>query len=598
MNNSDSANLKVIDHPVVLQEYLEQVPEQELISITAPLRSQRDVFIGMYTHMYKYVIIHVHEMFAENVFRLLYEPQSHRVVFHGIKTIWEDLKISEPCIRADKIICTKLLAYLLHPEWEEHEYFLTSLAERLLGFRYPYAPKDVYGAYYPQIFYKILPYDAYFTHALAQELIRYMDDELWWLYRHVELPLAVILNQMTLSEGLGVDRWACLAELEKTQQEKRELERQMFPDGKTMPLYTDKDAYRYLMFRIPIKSRYARDRGQVSGFMLDELACDHEEAGWVSRWRELSAAIGFFYAALNQENEGRIRSTWKQTIAKTGRIVARDYAVQNVKRECREFLVPDPGHVIIKADYSQSQLRILAHLSEDKELMKAYLEKRDLHLDTGLRHSSEEENSRVGELEIRKKVRSLGKDINFAICFGTTPKGLAGTINRKRKTQDGRVDVATASLYIKEWNTRFPKVKPFFIQRWKEILVEDDSIRVERSPLGRKRDFTGDNPAIRRQHRAQVLQAFEADMLKLAMVRIHGLFKRHHMKARLVMTIHDSLWIHAPIDEEELIEELVRKEMTRAIALRVPLRVDIETEGFETPSSATMTRIFSQESFK
>jgi len=136
--------------------------------------------------------------------------------------------------------------------------------------------------------------------------------------------------------------------------------------------------------------------------------------------------------------------------------------------------------------------------------------------------------------------------------------------------------VATASSYIKDRNVRFPEVRSFFIKRWKETLVQEDSIRVERSPLGRKRVFTGDNPAIRRQHRAQVLQAFEADMLKLAMVRIHGLFKRHHMTARLVMTVHDSIWVLAPEEEKDLAAEIMRKEMTNAVPLRVPVGVDIE----------------------
>lgn len=576
MNNPDSPILKVIDHPVALQEFLEQVPDQELLSITAPLKSQRDIFIGMYTETHNYIIIHVHEMFSEKLFNLLYEPRRHKIAVHGIKTIWEDVKITEPQARLDLITCTRLLSYLLHPEWEEQQYLLTSLAKQFLGFRYPYMPKNIYGAYYPQIFYQILPYDAYFIHTLAQELTRHMDDNLLWLYRHVELPLAVLLNQMTQSDGLRMDRRACLEELEKTQQDKLELEQQMFPDGKNLPLYTDKDAYKYLMFRIPIKSKYARDRGEISGFLLDELACDHKEAEWISRWRELSSAIGFFYASLKQENHGGLRSTWKQTIAKTGRIVAREYPVQNVKREYREFLIPDPGHVFIKADYSQSQLRILAHLSEDEELMKSYHEEKDLHLDTGLRHCSEYDKKNITEPEIKKKVRSLGKDINFAICFGTTPKGLAGTINRKRKTQDGRVDVATASSYIKEWNTRFPQVKPFFIRRWKEILVDQDSTRIERSSLGRMRIFIGRSPALLRQHRAQVLQAFEADMLKWAMVKIHELFKRHHMKSRLVMTVHDSLWVQATDEEKDLATDIIRKEMTRVIPLLVPVRVDIE----------------------
>ena len=128
-------------------------------------------------------------------------------------------------------------------------------------------------------------------------------------------------------------------------------------------------------------------------------------------------AFGSYRAALNPDYEGRIRSTWKQTVAKTGRIVARDYPVQNVKREYRNLLIPDEGHVLIKADYSQSQLRILAHLSQDEELLKAYQDGLDVHFDTGLRHWPMPDGEEIDEAT-RKNIRNLGKDINFSICFG------------------------------------------------------------------------------------------------------------------------------------------------------------------------------------
>ena len=294
------------------------------------------------------MIVHVNLSLADETCRIFYLPNHNQIAVHGIKTIWQDLQINVPAVEADYIVCTKLLAYLLHPEWEEHQHFLGYLAEHCLGTKYPYTPASVYRANYPGVFYEILAHDSELIHSLAQELGRRMDDDLWHMYRHVELFVAAILNEMTLRKGLLVDRYACLAELEKAEKQKLELEKLMFGDGRRAELRNNQQAYQYLSPRIPINDKFSCDNGQISGFVLDELACDHEEAAWVSRWRELDAGIRFLRAALNPDNEGRIRSHWKQTVAKTSRIVARDYPVQNVKREYRRFLIPDEGHVLIK----------------------------------------------------------------------------------------------------------------------------------------------------------------------------------------------------------------------------------------------------------
>ncbi|MEW6532043.1 MAG: DNA polymerase [Thermodesulfobacteriota bacterium] len=530
---------------------------------------------------------------AQQTCRMLYEPKHNKIAVHGIKTVWQDLHISDPAFNTDSIICTKLITYLLHPEWEEHQYFLGYLAEHYLGTRYPYTPSSVYTAAYPDVFYEILSYDARLIHSLAAELGRHMDDDLWSLYRNAELPVAAMLNEMSLSKGLLVDRYGCLVELEKAEKGRMELEKLMFGDGEPMELRTGQQAYRYLSRRIPIKNKYARDIEQIWDTVLDELACDHEEAIWVSRWREFDAGIRFLRTALNPDDEGRIRSTWKQTVAKTGRIIARDFPVQNVKREYRNLLIPDEGHALIKADYSQSQLRILAYLSQDEELLKAYQEGMDLHFDTGVRHWPMTDGKQIDEAT-RKNIRNLGKDINFSICFGSTAKGLAGTINKKRQNTGDRIDVETAKSYVHDWENRFPKVTPFFKQRWKELETSDDSTRIERSPLGRRRVFVGDSPAIRRQHRAQMLQGFEADMLKLAMVRIQGHFKRHQMKSKIMMAIHDSLWVHAPIDEVEVAREMVETEMIRALPMSVPVQVDVDIVRRKEQEIPAVTSIFPQ----
>lgn len=588
---------QVLDHPKHVQEYLTHIPADMPVGITAPLKTRDSVIISIYSDAMGSVVIQVDKSVAQETYKILYEPKHNKIAVHGIKTIWQDLQISDPAFNPDSIVCTKLIAYLLHPEWKEHQYLLSHLMEHYVATRYPYTPSSVYRADYPQIFHELLSHDARLIHSLAEELGRQMDDDLWSLYRQVELPLAAILNEMSLSPGLLVDRHRCLDELEIAEKEFKELNKVMFGDGEPMELRNNQQVYQYLSRRIPITDKYSRDTRQISDFVLDELASEYEQAVWVSRWRQIDTGVRFLRAALNPDYEGRIRSKWKQTIAKTGRIIARDQPVQNIKREYRNLLTPDEGHVLIKADYSQSQLRILAHLSQDEELLKAYKEGLDLHVDTGMRHWAAPEGEEIDELT-KKNIRNLGKDINFAICFGSTAKGLAGTINKKRQSKEDRIGVEIAKKYVQDWENRFPMVRPFFKERWKSMETSDDSSKIERSPLGRKRVFVGDIPAIRRQHRAQVLQSFEADMLKQAMVRICAHFKQHQMKSRIVMTIHDCLWIHAPLDEMETAQEIVEKEMTSAIPMSVPVRVDVEVIKREPRESSSVAAIFPQNAFE
>ncbi len=138
--------MTVLNHPLQIQRYMESVPSDHLIAVTAPLISKKNIIIGAYSPSSGSVVIDLDKRFAEEICRILYQPKRNRIAVHGIKTIWEDLKIVEPDARWDLIICTKLLAYLLHPEWDEHQYYLSYLAEQYLGTRYPYRPASVYGA--------------------------------------------------------------------------------------------------------------------------------------------------------------------------------------------------------------------------------------------------------------------------------------------------------------------------------------------------------------------------------------------------------------------------------------------------------------------
>jgi len=240
--------------------------------------------------------------------------------------------------------------------------------------------------------------------------------------------------------------------------------------------------------------------------------------------------------------------------------------VQNINRELRKLFVAAAGHVLVKADYSQAQMRILAHLSQDTELMRIFNDPNgDVHTET---------SNWLGLND-----RNVAKEINFAICFGMGAAGLAKKINELKEKQGNTdfIDLDAAGSYIDGFYRRFPDVKDFFEQEWKKMKKLPSQERVVRSLMGRERRFPRRPSAeIERQFRVTWPQQIEADLIKTAILRLDRIFRRRNMKARIVMMIHDAIWVEAPQEEEREVRCLVRRMMTTAGRLRVPLEVDIE----------------------
>ena len=128
MKQSSSEPIQVMDHPKHVEAYLKQIPPDVLIGITAPLKTRDHVIISIYNEIDGSIIVHVDKSLALQTCRILYEPKYNKIAVHGIKTVWQDLQISDPVFKLDYLICTKLIAYLMHPEWDEHQYFLGYLA--------------------------------------------------------------------------------------------------------------------------------------------------------------------------------------------------------------------------------------------------------------------------------------------------------------------------------------------------------------------------------------------------------------------------------------------------------------------------------------
>ena len=302
--------------------------------------------------------------------------------------------------------------------------------------------------------------------------------------------------------------------------------------------------------------------------MLEELALTYPVVRAILDWRQMHQDVSFLSTAAGQE---RVHPIWGQTRSGTSRIYARQPAVQNVSRRLRYLFVPAPGHVLIKADYSQAQLRILAHLSGDEGLTRIFNEGGDVHGQT----------ARLLGID-----RDLAKQVNFGICFGISAPRLAGRINseilkRKRtlpsQEHQASIDEARAEGYIEQFHERYSSVRAFFDREWKKLKRIPQADRVVRSPLGRIRRFDSyPSKALERSFKVTWPQQIEADLIKTAMVRLDRIFRRRGMGARIVMMIHDALWVEAPQEEENQVRHLVRRMMTTAGKLTVPLAVDFE----------------------
>ncbi|MGO9566352.1 MAG: DNA polymerase A family protein [Desulfomonilaceae bacterium] len=423
---------------------------------------------------------------------------------------------------------------------------MSVLIEEYLGMDYPYRIIEFCRRGEEEAIALSLSYDAYLIHLLAEYLGDKMDDDLRWLYRYVEVPLAMVLAQMH-RDGIGVDGVECAEQWGVVGKVLSFAERQIAP-GEGCNLRSGHDVFKLLTTRgVQFVDASISETQTVDDETLDELAPGYPLARKIRQWRRLDRMERFLRMGLEKE---RLSPTWHQTAVATGRVSCRNPPLQGIPRTMRKLLRPAPECVLIKADYSQMQLRILAHLSRDPALCEAFLKDKDVHQETAVK------------LGIS---RDRAKAVNFGIGFGMGAKSLSKKISTSE---------AEAQAVIDQFFETYSGANAFFGQQW-EKLKRQRGERVIRSPFGRIRKFPGRLDAEqKRKMRVTLLQQVEADIVKIAMVKIHWNLKRHSMNTRIVMMIHDSIWLEAPEEEKDFASFLMKHLMTTAVKLSVPLEVD------------------------
>ena len=305
--------------------------------------------------------------------------------------------------------------------------------------------------------------------------------------------------------------------------------------------------------------------------VLEELAALHELPRKILEYRSVQKLKSTYVDALpllvNKET-GRIHATFNQTVAATGRISSSDPNLQNIPirtaegRRIREAFVAEPGHVLLSADYSQIELRVLAHLSGDPTLIDTFKRGEDVHDRT-----SREVFGPLSAIP-KDEQRRISKMINYALLYGKTAFSLAKDIGVSRKE---------AETFIEAYFARYPKVRSYIDETVAQAR-ETGSVRTLLGRLRRLPDLRAKNFQVRseaeRQARNTPVQGSAADLIKKAMIELDREIRGRKLASRLILQIHDELLLEVPERESEHVLALVKKVMEGALTLVVPLVVD------------------------
>jgi DNA polymerase-1 len=400
-------------------------------------------------------------------------------------------------------------------------------------------------------------------------------DGLRQLYETVDLPLASVLARME-QEGIRIDtaQLATLGSRMDTEIQRLGLEICRLA-GKTFNINSPQQLGKVLFedMGLPTPVKYGKGK-QIStaADVLEELAEEHEVARKVLEYRQLTKLKGTYVDALPallRHDTGRLHTTFNQAGAATGRLSSSNPNLQNIPirtglgREIRAAFIPHEGWALVVADYSQIELRLLAHMSRDPVLVEAFRNGEDIHTRTAA------EVFNVAPLLVTPDMRRSAKAVNFGIVYGQTPFGLSQSLGIERKE---------AETYIRAYFERYSGVRQFIDRTIEQVRETGFATTL----LGRKRpipDMKSRNPNARGfAERTAVntpLQGTAADLIKMAMIRIDAFLRERRMQSKMLLQVHDELVFEAPPEETAELRRLAKKEMEHVYPLDVPLLVEI-----------------------
>ncbi|MDD4878875.1 MAG: DNA polymerase I [Candidatus Omnitrophica bacterium] len=395
------------------------------------------------------------------------------------------------------------------------------------------------------------------------------------LFHEVEMPLLGCLAAMELTGvAIDVDYLAKMSKemekrLEKTTAEIYEIAGTEFNINSPKQL----SEILFVKMKLPVVKK-TKTGHSTDVEVLEALSAVHALPALLLKYREVSKLKSTYVDALPQlvnPRTGRVHTSFNQTVTATGRLSSSDPNFQNIpiktemgKQIRRAFVAGEKGWVILSADYSQIELRILAHFSQDKELLDAFDNGRDIHTHTASLIFG------VREGEVTPEMRSIAKTVNFGIIYGMSPFGLSREL---------KIEVSKAKEFIDAYFEKYGRVKTFL----EDLVDEARENGYVTTILNRRRylpEINSQNNSVRQfAERAAInapIQGSAADLIKIAMINIHNVLKEKKLDSKMILQVHDELVFEVPGDEVEETKKIVKTRMEEVVKLTVPVKVQVK----------------------
>ena len=515
-----------------------------------------------------------------NIFKPLYEDPKILKVGQNLKYDLEVLRNYD--VRLDGPMWDTMIAhYLIQPELrhnmdymaEVYLHYQTIHIDELIGpkGKNQRSMRDLS----PTLVYEYACEDADITLQLKNKLepeLKNHDCE--DLFYKIEMPLMPVLAEMEMN-GVCLDTQSLAETSKQFTTRMNEIEQRIYElAGQQFNIASPKQVGEILFDKLKIVEKAKKTKtGQyvTSEEVLQQLKNKHEIVADILEHRGLKKLIGTYIDALPKlinPRTGHIHTSFNQTVTATGRLSSSDPNLQNIPirgedgKEIRKAFIPEPGCLFFSADYSQIELRVMAHLSQDPQMIEVFREGKDLHAATAANIYKKPIE------EVTRDERTKSKRANFGIIYGITVFGLAERLDIPRDE---------AKMLIDGYFATFPQVHDY-MEKSKEIARQKGYVT---TLFGRRRylpDINSHNATVRgfaeRNAINAPIQGTAADIIKVAMIRIFQRFKAEGIKSKMILQVHDELNFSVVSEEKELVEKIVIEEMQRAITLAVPLVAD------------------------
>ena len=524
-----------------------------------------------HVYLIRFMMFITEAMVADNLLALSRDYQVQLACMH-VKKLLSFLNFHEE----DAVFDAGLAAYLLQPNQSEYEY--DTLAKVYLDVTLP-SEKEMLGkeklgyfSFEDEKVQKWMAYQAIVPYKIKSVLREKLKETgMESLYDEMELPCLYALYEME-KNGIRVDGEALHQYGKKLRTRIEELTAEIHAmAGEEFNINSPKKLGEILFEKLGLKNGKKTKTGySTSAEVLEKLKNAHPIIPKILEYRQLTKLNSTYAEGLTGyiRADGRIHGKFHQTVTVTGRISSADPNLQNIPtrmplgREIRKVFIPEEGSVFVDADYSQIELRVLAHMSGDAALIAAYQADEDIHAITA---------SQVFDVpldQVDSTLRRKAKAVNFGIVYGISSFGLGQDLDISRKEAEG---------YIEKYFATYGKVKEFLDRTVEDAKKNGYTVTM----FGRRRpipELASSNFMTRsfgeRAAMNAPVQGTAADIIKIAMVRVNRRLKEEHLQSKLVLQIHDELIIETKKEEVEIVQKLLVEEMMHAAELSVPLLVD------------------------